>query len=940
MRIRGPIFVLALLAAASAQGKPDADAQWREQIRAADKDRLDTQPLKAALKIAEPFGAGDIRLFETLVRLAEACSDDEQDCGPKQGGYLDRALEMRAKVKPVDAHFADLLIQLASSATNTERYRDALIVYGEARAIREKLFGASDQSVAGVYAAEAWVYQYQKDSAQARRTMNYALGIRKQAGASRTEKYAALLVDSAGLYRAADDRPSSDKEYRQALAIQEKLWKRSDPRLAASIKTMADSNQFEKNPAFSEEMYRRVVDLQQSVHSAKSSEYYLAQVDLANLLRRQKRYAEAETRFAEALKVSRQLHNLEGAAFCLEEIARCRMDRGEYTGAAESAEASLDLRKQIGPPWRALALYGLLSEAYLRARDEKKSAARFATLGEKADSKKRSIVAHTADNLSKIYQERGDYPRAAEKLEQELANLELAALQSSVKIDNPEIPQVMIRLAQFYQTMGRTEDANRMNMAALRMAAGQSIRDSKINASPKQLLLGFAVLFIFIPAVGAVIVGFIYRLCARSVDRKLSLLYLRPARRPAGSTPTESMPDSAASAVEAAGDVVAAGSIAEVAEQEGAIAVAKQAVAQAERAEEGEFIAEQDGLVVVAKRPAVEEMSAAEAGCTAEQAGAPMFTEKVVPASRVELLAEGDVLFAIRVLNLLLSLLTLGTYSFWGKAKVRRYVCGQAEFQGDRFAFHGTGRELLLGWLRGLPVLAFIFLFPYVLPLVWQHKYSNAIAQSSAAVAFILLWPIARVGAYRYRLNRMSWRGIRFSYRGSALRFLGASLAGGLASFLTLGLFLPILQVRLRRLLFAQTYFGNRVFEFSGRAADLMVAWLFALPLTFCSFGIGWAWWSALRHRYYWAHTTYAGARFRCTVTGRQLLWLWVGNFLIIVPTIGLGMSWAMLRTLKFWTEHIELAGEADMDSVRQDVRATSALGESFADFLGFDFGF
>jgi len=69
-------------------------------------------------------------------------------------------------------------------------------------------------------------------------------------------------------------------------------------------------------------------------------------------------------------------------------------------------------------------------------------------------------------------------------------------------------------------------------------------------------------------------------------------------------------------------------------------------------------------------------------------------------------------------------------------------------------------------------------------------------------------------------------------------------------------------------------------------------------------------------------------------------LWLWLGNFLVIVLTLGLGMSWAMLRTLRFWTKHIQLVGDAKLDTIEQDRRATSAMGEGFADFLGFDFGF
>jgi len=873
---RSLVVVILLSAPAWAQPQRDANAQWREKVRAAEQSQYDLSAWQAALKIAEPFGAGDVRLFETLVRVAALCSDEEQDCGPKNGGYLDRALQMRAQVKPADAHFSDLLIKLAAAASDTERYRDAETLYGEAREIREKLFGANDQRVADVYAAEAWVYEYQNDHAQARRTMDYALEMRDKAGAPKTEKYADMVEGSARLYQSAKDWAASEKEYRKALAIRGKLWKRADPRLAVQMKNIADQTAWRQNSKFSEEMYHGVIDLQKSVHSAKSKEYYQGLLDLANFLQGQKRTGEAEASFDDALQVSRQLRDQAGTADCLEHIARCRMDLGKYQQAAEAGEASLVARQPTdqASKRRMLRLYGLLSEAYLRAHDEKHSAARFTTLNERATANDSDVVITTADKLSTIYQDRGDYPHAAEKLEQELASLEMADLRIP-NASNPQTPQKMLRLAQLYQLMGRSDDANRMNYAALRRVASQGMRASKTNPSFNQVLIALAVILGLMPVVGVVVFGFLYRLCARSVDRRLLLLHLLPAPEPIPAEPPPELP-------------IAPGA--------------------------------EEGMVAVAAPPV-----------TAPPGN--------IPVSKVLLVAEGDILFAIRVLNLLLSLLTLGTYSFWGKAKVRRYVCGQAEFEGDRFAFHGTGKELLLGWLRALPVLAFIFLFPVILPL-WRFRYSAEIAQFSAAAAFLLLWPVARVGAYRYRLNRLSWRGIRFSYRGSALRYLGASLVGWLLSVITLGLYVPALQVRLRRLLFSQTYFGDHVFEFSGRAKDLLVAWLFALPLGLCSFGIGWAWWSALQHRYYWAHTTFAGARFRCTVTGRKLLWLWVGNFLIIVPTIGLGMSWAMLRTLRFWTQHIELAGEPEVSSIRQDARATSALGESFADFLGFDFEF
>ncbi len=58
---------------------------------------------------------------------------------------------------------------------------------------------------------------------------------------------------------------------------------------------------------------------------------------------------------------------------------------------------------------------------------------------------------------------------------------------------------------------------------------------------------------------------------------------------------------------------------------------------------------------------------------------------------------EGGALFGIYIVNLLLTIVTLGVFYFWGKTRVRRYMYSQAAFGGDRFTYHGTGMELLIG---------------------------------------------------------------------------------------------------------------------------------------------------------------------------------------------------------------------------------------------------
>jgi uncharacterized membrane protein YjgN (DUF898 family) len=926
MRIPNLIWAaICLIAASTAWAQPAADVadRWRQQMAAAEEVGHELPHLQDALKTAEPFGEADPRLFETVVRLAVFCLDDENNCASLGTTYLDRALHLRETVRPKDAHIADLLMQLGSAASLLERYREGILVYAQARDIRESLFGPRDQKVAESWAAEAWLYHWLKDEAQARRTMQYALELREDAGAAQQAGFAELLEESARLYANERDAPAAEKEYGRAIAIQERLWGVSDPRFTESLNAIADLNRDTALNGFSGKLYRRVVDIQKTAHGERSQESYAALFDLGEYFKEGKRFREAEETFQAAYTILQNLGKKDLAtALCLEELARSRFGQDHYTEAGEAAERSLALRAPLErtSDVGTVSLYAFLAETYLLARDEHKSEDFFRTLTTAAVPDHRWILIAAAEKLSGYYQDRGDLSQAAVKMEVAVAAIEAG------NPNDPRLEAQLQRLSRLYQTMGRTEDANRINGAILRQASA-SVLNAGADAQ-RAMIIGLAVLF-GIPLIGIVGCGLLFRMLARGADRNLADLFL--VRQPEPVPPP--LPEWFAPA-----EVVAASPADISAPAVDGVAPALSLTA-----------------VSVLEAPAVDELIEPGSAAPLETESEPEASPRIVTppplpvmpptpepsaVSQVSLLADGSVLFAIRALNLLLSLLTLGIYSFWGKAKVRRYVCGQAEFLGDRFAFHGNGRELLLGWLRALPALAFVFLFPSVLPLLWQNQYSAVVGQIGVVAAFLVLWPVARVGAYRYRLNRMSWRGIRFSYRGAGLRYLGASLLGSLFTLLTLGFYAPFLEVRLESLLSNDTYFGDAPLRYSGRGSDLLPAWLFALPLSFCSMGIAWAWWSALQHRYNWAHTTFAGARFRCTVTGGQLLWLWVGNALIVIPTLGLGMSWAMLRTLRFWTRHIQLVGDLNLAPIRQDARATSAIGESFADFLGFDFGF
>jgi tetratricopeptide (TPR) repeat protein len=390
------------------------------------------------------------------------------------------------------------MMDLAGAAANQERSKDALVVYREALDLREKLFGSQDQLVAERYAAIARVYQTMNDQAQARRTMQYALEIRQQAGQEQSAGFADLLEDSASLYDGAQDRKRCQSEYERAIAIRERLWGTRDPRFVASLKKIAQFTEFGIAKGFAETLYRRVVDIEKSVHTEKSEAYYDALIDFAACVQTRKRFREAEETFEWALAVRRNMGKKDAkAALCLEYIARCRLARGMYKEAAEAAEASIELRKQVEKPGETseVPLDALLAEAYLRAHDRQKSETYFRAMYSQIKPAQDYTLIQTAEKLSTIYEERGDYPQAATKLEMAVGAIETA------NFTDARLPEKEIHLAQLYQRMGRMDDANRMNMAALH-AMSRTVQAQGGTERLKYVLIGFFVVLVGLPVGG------------------------------------------------------------------------------------------------------------------------------------------------------------------------------------------------------------------------------------------------------------------------------------------------------------------------------------------------------------------------------------------------------------------------------------------------------
>ena len=82
----------------------------------------------------------------------------------------------------------------------------------------------------------------------------------------------------------------------------------------------------------------------------------------------------------------------------------------------------------------------------------------------------------------------------------------------------------------------------------------------------------------------------------------------------------------------------------------------------------------------------------------------------------------------------LLEIVTFGFYRFWLATKIRQHLWSHTMLDGDAFAYLGTARELLIGFLFAIAILAPIYLASFLLGV--EVERAQSFASSVSAFSF------------------------------------------------------------------------------------------------------------------------------------------------------------------------------------------------------------
>ena len=112
--------------------------------------------------------------------------------------------------------------------------------------------------------------------------------------------------------------------------------------------------------------------------------------------------------------------------------------------------------------------------------------------------------------------------------------------------------------------------------------------------------------------------------------------------------------------------------------------------------------------------------------------------------------------FKIWIVNILLTVITVGVYYPWAKVRNKRYFYGNTTLDNNNFEYHATGKQIFLSYLVA-SVILLIF-------IVLNNLHPVMAVVSTIAFVIAVPWIIWRSLKFNYRMS--SYRNVRFGFEG------------------------------------------------------------------------------------------------------------------------------------------------------------------------------
>ena len=172
----------------------------------------------------------------------------------------------------------------------------------------------------------------------------------------------------------------------------------------------------------------------------------------------------------------------------------------------------------------------------------------------------------------------------------------------------------------------------------------------------------------------------------------------------------------------------------------------------------------------------------------------------------------GKEYFRIWIVNIALSILTLGIYSAWAKVRSNRYIYANTYIHGSNFEYNANPIRILIGRIVVVGFYAAFVIFS-------EYLMMTEVAFGIAVVAFLAMpWLVRQ--AVSFKLRNTSYRNIPFRYVGHTGAFYRFFLLHALLNVVTLFLAFPYSYVKFKELLINHSQYGGGKFAFHGSVKE------------------------------------------------------------------------------------------------------------------------
>jgi uncharacterized membrane protein YjgN (DUF898 family) len=331
--------------------------------------------------------------------------------------------------------------------------------------------------------------------------------------------------------------------------------------------------------------------------------------------------------------------------------------------------------------------------------------------------------------------------------------------------------------------------------------------------------------------------------------------------------------------------------------------------------------------------------------------------------------------FRIWIVNVCLTVVTLGIYSAWAKVRRLKYLYRSTHVAGGSFDYHASPMAILKGRLIGLGAVSVYLVSGYLLPGV----------EAPIFLLILAFIPWVLVRSRMFNMRNTSFQNIRFSFQRVYGRAYEVIFGYGLLVGVTMGIMYPYYRYKRSDLIVSNASFGNWPIKLGVISSEfyvkylqatlifLLVMVLFGLflasgidvsdllpgneentdrsPGTVYSITLGivglliayfivFSFLRAATTKLVLNNTTVGEHKLNCHWNIPRVMFIQTSNLVAIVLSAGLLIPWATIRLRRYQIENLSIAVTGRIDAVMAvQSEEVSAMGDELGEAFDIDIG-